>query len=54
MDNICATCAAYEQCKYRNHWEDCEDGCDEMIAKMIEDARNEYRAAWYAYINEED
>jgi len=25
-----------------------------MIAKMIEDARDEYRAAWYAYINEED
>ncbi len=52
MDNICATCAALEQCRYRYRREEHEDGCEETLAKTVEKSRDEYRSAWFTYIRE--
>lgn len=49
----CSVCVANYRCPFYNNDMDTSDvPCDEVIARTVNDERDEYMSAWYSYVSE--
>ena len=52
MDNICVTCPMNGMCQYKTDGWEYDEVCENRLIRTVESARDDYRAAWFEYIDE--